>query len=105
MEILQSLSYCDKGIMSDVHVYQLRELIICHRCELTIDKKLRRDPTSVVFDERSQVLNHLTRHLNAGHAVPDTVINRLYAEMDLVGSKVTGQEEWLNGKQRQADSN
>ena len=68
------MSYARKGLDgSDVYVYPTDDCIVCHECPLTGDNHDEQSPAGM--------LCHMQEHLDAGHSIPQYVIDRLQREM------------------------
>lgn len=65
---------------SDVYVYPSSSGIECCGCRFPAD----RDPT---FTSRQKAIDHLVAHQEAGHTVPDYVIERLRQEIESMGDR------------------
>ena len=64
----------------DVYVWQSwTGKFICDFCSLA--------GAAFVCDTRAEMLEHLQKHIDAGHSVPDRAITRLREEMDEVSSQ------------------
>lgn len=67
------MSYARKGLDgSDVYVYPTGGPIVCHECPFSGDNHEELSPAGM--------LDHMRRHREAGHTVPQAAIDRLTRE-------------------------
>jgi hypothetical protein len=76
------LSYARVSPESDVYVYRSEEGLICFGCGLAEDSAEFRT------DSRTQMLNHLRRHVELGDLVPPKAFATLSEELTTVGDQV-----------------
>ena len=67
------MSYCRLGYDSDVYVYESKRGLECCGCKMLGDYHTRS------YDE---MISHLEKHIEAGHAVPSHVIPWLKEESE-----------------------
>jgi hypothetical protein len=71
---------------SDVYVYRSDEGLICFGCALA------EDSAEFMTDSRSEMLNHLRRHVELGQLVPPRAFARLSEELATAGDQVAKEE-------------
>jgi len=75
------MSYCRFGPDCDVHVYMATDddLLHCCWCQLL---SLPGNCTDFVAKDHGDMLNHLRKHVDAGHKVPADAITTLESEAE-----------------------
>jgi hypothetical protein len=88
------MSYCVKNNESYLHIFQIKNLIFCYECILTEHQ------TSVVFDDRDKLIDHVLSHALKDHKIPKGLHSTILEEINQVGQAITGKEEWINERSR-----
>lgn len=82
------MSYCRFGYDSDVYMYpHAGGYIECCLCCLP-DRNGVRHAKNLVFDKRSEAIDHLREHIKEGDMVPNYAVERILVEMAKEGDKV-----------------
>jgi hypothetical protein len=70
------MSYCRKNAESDVYLYPSSYSIVCCGCLFLSAKQ------DDIFGTEREAIDHLRMHIQAGHKVPQSAIDRLKEEMN-----------------------
>lgn len=80
------MSYCRFFSGSDVYMYpHAGGFIVCSACQLENNDFSGDSPR---FFTRTEALEHLREHEEAGHNVPDSAIQRLEREIEDIGEEI-----------------